>query len=56
MTEYFMLRFGYTSDLKEGYVDDLEDQSRLVAMSELINCLLDWWFTVSDYLDDGIST
>jgi len=25
-------------------------------MSELINCLLDWWFTVSDYLDDGIST
>jgi len=25
MTEYFMLRFGYTSDLKEGYVDDLED-------------------------------
>ena len=41
MIKYFMLRFRYTSDLKEGYIYDLEDQSRLTVMRELSNGLLD---------------
>ena len=51
MTGYFMLRFGYTSDLKEGYIDDLKDYSRLVVMRELTNYLLNLWFAIPDYLD-----
>jgi len=31
MMYFYMLGLGYTSDLEDGYIDDLEDQSRLIG-------------------------
>jgi len=31
-------------------IGDVEDYNRLIAMWELINYLLDWWFTISNFL------
>ena len=37
-------------------IGNLEDQSRLIGWENWLHGVLDLWFTVLDYLDDGFST